>query len=66
VSAIEREKAQAAAIGREFPGWEAWVGISGMWHARRLGAVPSYGDFLTGEDEVDLRDQIRRWIGRQP
>ena len=64
MSAIEAEKAEAAAIGREFPGWEAWVGIDSLWHARQTGGVRNYpGDFVTGEDSQDLRDQIKRAIG---
>lgn len=64
MSAIEAEKAEAAAIEREFPAWMAWVGIDNMWHARRRGVVASYpGDFLTGEDAQDLRDEIKRAVG---
>jgi hypothetical protein len=39
-----------------FPGWEAWQGIEGLWHARIRGATPPV--MVHGEDLVDLRDQL--------
>jgi hypothetical protein len=52
----------AAEIAREFPGWDAWQGIDRLWHARIRGAVPPV--MVHGEDLVDLRDQIIRYMGR--
>ena len=50
----------AARIAGEFPGWEAWQGIDRMWHARVRGATPPV--MVHGEDLVDLRDQIIRYV----
>ena len=49
-----------ARIAGEFPGWEAWQGIDRMWHARIRGATPPV--MVHGEDLVDLRDQIIRYL----
>ena len=59
MNGIDREKAEAARIEREFPGWAAWVGIDSLWHARQTGMPVSPDNLVTGEDDVDLRDQIR-------
>ena len=50
----------AAQIAGELPGWEAWQGIDRMWHARVRGATPPV--MVHGEDLVDLRDQIIRYV----
>ena len=63
MNAIEARAAEARAIEAEFPGWEAWFGIDNLWHARVKGKTPEPGDFLTGEDPQDLKDQIRRFTG---
>ena len=52
----------AAKIAGEFPGWEAWQGIDRLWHARIRGATPPV--MVHGEDLVDLRDQIVRFVHR--
>jgi hypothetical protein len=49
-----------AGLAGEFPGWEAWQGIDRLWHARIRGAVPPV--MVHGEDLVDLRDQIIRYV----
>jgi hypothetical protein len=41
----------------EFPHWRVWRGISGLVYARRIGAHPAA--LVSGEDAVDLRDQIK-------
>jgi len=41
-----------AALEREFPGWHAWKGVNGLWHARRPGTSPP----LTAERAEDLQD----------
>jgi hypothetical protein len=47
--------------GTEFPHWRVWRGVSGLVYARRVGNRPRAGSALvTGEDPVDLRDQIKR------
>ena len=51
-----------AEIAGEFPGWEAWQGIDRMWHARIRGATPPV--MVHGENLVDLRDQIVRYLSR--
>ena len=53
---------ETAKIAGEFPAWEAWQGIDRMWHARIRGATPPV--MVHGEDLVDLRDQIIRFVGR--
>jgi hypothetical protein len=47
--------------GNSRPG-EAWQGIDRMWHARIRGATRPV--MVHGEDLVDLRDQIIRFVGR--
>ena len=47
-------------IEREFPGWHAWKGVSGLWYAQVKHASPQI--LVRGEDPVDLRDSIVRWI----
>jgi hypothetical protein len=42
----------------EFPHWRVWRGISGLVYARRIGPHPTV--LVSGEDAVDLRDQIKR------
>jgi hypothetical protein len=45
------------------PGWRCWRAPSGLDHARRTDATPGDPEdetFVTGEDPLDLRDQIRR------
>ena len=42
----------------EFPGWTAWRAVSGLLHARKAGTDPPL--IVSGEDAVDLRDQILR------
>ena len=51
-----------AKIAGEFPDWEAWQGIDRLWHARIRGAFPPV--MVHGEDLVDLRDQIIRFVSR--
>jgi hypothetical protein len=51
-----------AQIADEFPDWEAWQGIEGLWHARIRGATPPV--MIHGEDVVDLRDQIIVYLRR--
>jgi hypothetical protein len=48
----------------EFPAWEMWEGVNGLVYARKPLTSPPV--VLRGEDPVDLRDQIRGWLGRQP
>lgn len=48
-----------ADVAREFPEWEPRRATSGLYHARAPGA-----DHVKGEDPLDLRDQIRGWLGR--
>jgi hypothetical protein len=50
----------AAGLAGEFPGWEAWQGIDRLWHARIREAIPPV--MVHGEDLVDLRDQILRYV----
>ena len=63
MNGIDRERAEAAAIEREFPGWAAWVGIHGRWYGRRVGVVATPENLLADNDAEGLREEIRRWIG---
>jgi hypothetical protein len=51
-----------AEVQAEFASWEAWRGISGRYHARRVGQSPEDTVMVEGEDPLDLRDSIIRWI----
>jgi hypothetical protein len=51
----------AETMAIEFPRWHVWQGIAGLWYARKMLASPPV--VLRGEDLMDLRDQIRGWIG---
>jgi hypothetical protein len=52
----ERDE-QARAIAEDFPGWQAWQGIDGEWHARIIGAIPPV---MVHSASLDgLRVQIR-------
>jgi hypothetical protein len=51
-----------ADIEAEFPGWHAWKGIAGLCYARKMLSSPPV--VIRAEDAVDLRDQIRGWLGR--
>jgi hypothetical protein len=48
-------------VQREFPAWECWRGVSGLYHAR---PAKHPEEWVTGEDAVDLRDVIVRelWL----
>jgi hypothetical protein len=49
--------------GAEFPHWRVWRGTSGLLHARQAAGDPA--GLVSGEDPVDLRDQIRRADARE-
>jgi hypothetical protein len=49
-----------ADVQREFPSWECWRGVSGLYHARPCDAATDAATLVTGEDPMDLRNQIRR------
>jgi hypothetical protein len=50
-----------ADVQAQYPSWRCWRAISGLYHARPADAQPADdGPFLTGEDALDLRDEIRR------
>jgi hypothetical protein len=61
-NAADNAPDDTARIAGEFPDWEAWQGIDRMWHARIRGSFPPV--MVHGEDLVDLRDQIIRFMGR--
>ncbi len=48
---------QAARIAERYPGWEAWCGLNGLWHARVLGSVPPF--MVHAESPEELGEQIR-------
>lgn len=45
----------------EFPRWEIWTGVNYLLYARLPLTTPPVT--LRGEDTVDLRDQIRGYLG---
>jgi hypothetical protein len=49
---------QITAIAEQFPGWEAWQDLNGLWHARIIGATPPVMVHAGSPDE--LREQIRK------
>jgi hypothetical protein len=53
---VTRESELSALAGR-FPRWEAWRGMSGLWHARLRDTTDQP---VTGESVTDLADQIER------
>jgi hypothetical protein len=59
---IEDDGPTVESIADEFPDWEPWQGIEGLWHARIRGATPPV--MVTGEDLMDLRDQIIVYVRR--
>lgn len=59
MSCMSDEEPTLADVAREFPDWEPRRATSGLYYARAPGA-----DAIVGEDPLDLRDQIRGWIGR--
>jgi hypothetical protein len=50
----------ARAIGEEFPGWEAWQSLNGLWHARIIGSVPPV--MVHADTAYEIRAQIRAKI----
>jgi hypothetical protein len=46
-------------VAREFPDWQPYRAANGLYYAQAPGA-----GHVIGEDPVDLRDQIRGWLGR--
>lgn len=48
-----------ADVAREFPDWRPYRATSGLC----FGHAPGGGRVM-GEDPLDLRDQIRGWLGR--
>jgi hypothetical protein len=53
---ISEDDITPESLAEEFPGWEPWQGIEGLWHARIRGATPPV--MVHAEDPTDLRDQI--------
>ena len=49
----------------EFPGWECWRDISGLYYARRPGQPRGQKPNVWGEDPRDLRDEIIRVAWRE-
>jgi hypothetical protein len=55
------EEPAIESIAAEFPRWEPWRGIDGLFHARIKGATPPV--MVRGEDVQDLIWEIERWEG---
>jgi hypothetical protein len=47
-------------VQREFPKWQCWRAVSGLYYARRADAESGDHAHVKGEDPMDLRDQIIR------
>lgn len=54
-----------ADVQREFPGWECWRGVSGLYYARMPGRPRRHKADAVGEDPRDLRDMIKRAQSRE-
>jgi hypothetical protein len=50
--AMAAREEQIRAIAKQFPGWEAWQGLDGQWHARIVGAVPPVMVHAGSPDEL--------------
>jgi hypothetical protein len=55
--AMAAREEQIRAIMEQFPGWEAWQGLDGQWHARIVGAVPPV--MVHARSPRELCEQIR-------
>jgi len=53
-----------ADVQREFPGYECWRGVSGLYYARRPGRPRRHKADAVGEDPWALRGEIIRDQGR--
>lgn len=53
-----------ADVQREFPGYECWRGVSGLYYARRPGRPRRHKADAVGEDPWALRAEIIRDQGR--
>jgi hypothetical protein len=58
----EEDDLTLVSLADQFPDWEAWVGIEGLWHARIVGATPPV--MVRGESLDDLRDEIRKYLDK--
>jgi hypothetical protein len=54
-----------ADVQREFPQWECWRAVSGLFYARPPGTKPGSGRLVHGEDPLDLRNEIIRAQARE-
>ncbi len=45
-------------LEREFPGWVAWVGVGGLWYAKRLSPPVSPPLVLRAPSEDEMRQRI--------
>src|SRR5258708_1638751 len=52
------EPQSAEELMREFPDWAVSLGTNMLWYAKEFNAA----DMVRGEDLLDLRDQIIKWI----
>ncbi len=58
---VAAEPRSLAELGAGFPDWIIDRGLSGRYYARR----PQDSPILSGEDLLDIRDQVLGWIRRQ-
>ncbi len=59
MTAVTEWELTLADVAREFPEWRPYRATSGLC----FGHAPG-GGHVMGEDPLDLRDQIRGWLGR--
>ncbi len=59
------EDPEATVLRAEYPAWEIWPGIDGLWRARKPGHSGPDGRpvMAWGQDLAGLRDDIRRYEG---
>jgi hypothetical protein len=60
---VEFVEPTLADVQAEFASWEAWRDTSGRYYARRAGQPFGSEVLVDGEDPLDLRDSIIRWLG---
>jgi hypothetical protein len=47
-------------IQREYPGFHVWQGVNYLWYASLERSSPPVT--VRGEDLLDLRDELKRWV----
>jgi hypothetical protein len=61
MSGSQASEPTLAEVAAQYPHWDCAQGISGLYHAEHQAT----GEQVTGEDPLDLRDQIKAAEGRR-